>query len=104
MCAITRQPICPGNILRVKKNRQKGEKVCDFRFFFIIGQVFFKGVHRKGKKVNTVFASIPIPNYVFSKNKNNNSLKPQLQCLMKTIAFYKTKNVFQYKNALKRIP
>ena len=65
--------------------------MCDFRFFFIIEQVFIKGVHRKDKKVKTVFASITIPNYVFSKNENKHSLKPQVQCLIKTIDFFKIK-------------
>ena len=75
-----------------------------FSVFFIIEQVFFKGVHRKDKKAKSVFTSIPIPNYTFSKNKNANSLKLQVQCLMKTIDFYKIKKFFRCKNALKIIP
>ena len=47
-------------------------KKCGIFIFFIIEQVFFKGVHRKDKNVQTVFASIPIPNFAFSKNKDEN--------------------------------
>ena len=36
-----------------------------FSVFFILEQVFFKGVHRKTKKVKSLFASILIPNYMF---------------------------------------
>ena len=62
-------------------------KKCVIFIFSIIEQVFFKGVHRKDKNAKSVFASIPIPNYAFSKIKKSNSLKPQVQCLMKTIDF-----------------
>ena len=61
--------------------------MCDFRFFFIIERVFIRGIHRKDKTIKTVFESIPIPKYAFSKNKNTNSLKPQVQRLMKTVDF-----------------
>ena len=59
--------------------------------------MFLKGVHRKDKNAKSVFASIPIPNYTFSKNNNVNSLKLQVQCLMKTIDFYKIKKSFNAK-------
>ena len=39
------------------------------------------------KKEKTDFASIPIRKYTFSKNKTVNSLKPQVQRLMKTVDF-----------------
>ena len=40
-----------------------------FIVFFIIERVFFKGIHRKNKKVKTLFASILIPKCVFLKTK-----------------------------------
>ena len=63
-----------------------------FPVFTIIGRVFFQGIHRKDKNIKTVFESIPIPKYAFSKNKNKNSLKPQVQRLMKTVDFLEDKN------------
>ena len=89
------------------KSEEKSSKTWKnvlFSVLFIIERVFINGIHRKDKKVKTVFASIPIPNYAFSKNKKYNSLKPQVQCLMKTIRFLQHKKVFQCKNALKTIP
>ena len=74
-----------------------------FSVLFITEHVFFKGVYRKTKKVKTLSASIRIPNYTFSKNKTVNSWILQVQCLMKTIDFYKIQKVFQCKNALKII-
>ena len=72
-----------------------------FPVFFIIERVFIKGIHRKDKKVKTVFPSITIPNYVFSKNKNTDSLKPQVQWLMKTINFSKIKKFYTAKTLWK---
>ena len=86
MCATTRELRCQGSILRMKKNREKREQMCDF-LFFIIERVFIKGIYRKDKKGKTVFPSITIPNCVFSKHKNTKSLKPQVQCLMKITIF-----------------
>ena len=86
MLAVTPRMIFPDGILRVMKNLQKCEKHVIFSFF-IIERVFIRGIRRKNKKVKTVFASIPIRKYTFSKNKNVNSLKPQVQRLMKTVDF-----------------
>ena len=69
-----------------KKSSKRWKSVW-FSVFFIIEQVFLKCIHRKNKKAKPVFASITIPSYVFSKNINTLSLKPQVQCLMKTIDF-----------------
>ena len=63
--------------------------MCDF--FSVIERVFIRGIRRKNKKVKTVFASIPSRKYTFSKNKNVNSLKPQVQRLMKTVDFSREK-------------
>ena len=61
--------------------------MCGFRVFSIIERVFIRGIHRKDKQVKTVFESIPIPKYAFSKNKNTHSLKPQVQRLVKNVDF-----------------
>ena len=58
-----------------------------FSFVFIIERVFIKGIHRKVLKIKTTFASITIPNYAFSKKTITNSLKPQVQRLMKIVDF-----------------
>ena len=47
----------------------KNMKRLIFIVFFIIERVFFKGIHRKNKKVKTLFASILIPKCVFLKTK-----------------------------------
>ena len=59
--------------------------------------MFIRGIRRKNKKVKTVFASIPSRKYTFSKNKNVNSLKPQVQRLMKTVDFSKIKTLAMQK-------
>mgnify|MGYP003718493589 CR=1 FL=1 len=41
-----------------------------FAVVFIVERVFFKGIHRKTKKMKTLFASILISSCVFFKNKN----------------------------------
>ena len=60
-------------------------------FFFIIERVFFKGIHRKNKKVKTAFASILIPKCGFSKTKMQNILNHRVQFIMKIMIFQKTK-------------
>ena len=48
--ATTREPRCQGSSLRVKKNRQKHEKVCDFQFFSSSNGCFSKAYTEKTKK------------------------------------------------------
>ena len=60
-----------------------------FTVFFIIERWFFKGIHRKNKKVKTVFASILIPKYVFSKTKMQNIINHRIQFIMKIMIFRK---------------
>ena len=62
-----------------------------FTVFFIIERWFFKGIHRKNKKVKTVFASILIPKCVFSKTKMQNILNHRVQFIMKITIFRKIK-------------
>ena len=68
------------------KNLQKSEK-CVFSVFFHHRTSVYQRHTQKVQKMKTVYESIPIPKYRFSKNKNNNSLKPQGQRLMKTVDF-----------------
>ena len=69
----------------------KNVKNLDFTVFFIIERWFFKGIHRKNKKVKTVFASILIPKCVFSKTKIQNILNHRVQFIMKIMIFRKIK-------------
>ena len=62
-----------------------------FTVFFIIERWFFKGIHRKNKKVKTVFASILIPKCVFSKTKMQNILNHRIQFITKIMIFRKIK-------------
>ena len=62
-----------------------------FRCFFIIGLLFFKGIHRKNKKTKIMFMSILIPKCVFFKTKNQNMLNPRVQFIMKITIFRKIK-------------
>ena len=62
-----------------------------FTVFFIIERWFFKGIHRKNKKVKNVFASILIPKCVFSKTKMQNILNHRIQFIMKITIFRKIK-------------
>ena len=57
-----------------------------FRFFHNRTSVYQRHTQKR-QKIKTVFESIPIPKYAFSKNLNTNSLKTQVQRLMKTIDF-----------------
>ena len=68
----------------------KNVKKTDFYSFFIIERWFFKGIHRKNKKVKTVFASILIPKCAVSKPKIQNISKHRIQFIMKIMIFRKT--------------
>ena len=57
-----------------------------FRFFHNRTSVYQRHTQKR-QKMKMLFESIPIPKYVFSKNKNAHSLKPQVQRLMKTVDF-----------------
>ena len=65
--------------------------------------MFFKGVHRKDKKVKIIFTSIPIPNYAFSKKKHR-FFKITSTVSHEKHRLLENKKVFQCKNALKTIP
>ena len=67
----------------------KNVKNLNFTVFFIIERWFFKGIHRKNKKVKTVFASILIPKCVFSKTKIQNMLNHRIQFITKIMIFRK---------------
>ena len=69
----------------------KNVKTPIFTVFSIIERWFFKGIHRKNKKVKTVFASILIPKCVFSKTKIQNILNRRVQFIMKITIFRKIK-------------
>ena len=86
MLAVTPRMRFPGRCFRVIQNLQKSEKMCDFQFFHHRTGVYQRHTQKR-QKMKTVFESIPIPKYAFSKNKNKNSLKPQVQRLMKTVDF-----------------
>ena len=73
-----------------------------FSVFFIIEQVFFKGIHRKTKKVKTLFASILIPSFVFYKIENTKNWKTRIQFIMKITFFLKIKNVYNAKTLWKQ--
>ena len=62
-----------------------------FSVFFIIERWFFKGIHRKNKKVKTIFASILTPECVFSKTKIQNNLNHRIQSITKITIFRKIK-------------
>ena len=72
-------------------------KIMIFTVFFIIEPMFFKGIDRKIKKVKTLFASIPIPICVFSKNKNTKYVKTPIQFITKILIFLKFKNTYNAK-------
>ena len=74
-----------------------------FTVFFIIERWFFKGIHRKNKKVKTVFASILIPKCVFSKTKMQNILNHRVQFIMKITIFRKIKKSCNTKTLWKQI-
>ena len=82
----------------VKKNEKP-----DFYSFFIIERWFFKGIHRKNKKVKTDFASILIPKCGFSKIKIHNILNHRVQFIMKIMIFRKTKKSCNAKTLWKQI-
>ena len=74
-----------------------------FTVFFIIERWFFKGIHRKNKKVKTIFASILIPKYVFSKIKMQNILNHRVQFITKIKYFSENKKSCNTKTLWKQI-
>ena len=88
--------------LEWRKIDKKHEKT-DFYSFFIIERVFFKGIHRKNKKVKTLFASILIPKCVFSKTKIQNIINHRIQFIMKITIFRKLEKPCNTKTIWKQI-
>ena len=74
-----------------------------FSFFYHRTCVYQRHTQKR-QNIKTTSESIPIPKYVFSKNKNKNYLKPQVQRLVKSVDFWREKKVLQCKNALTAIP
>ena len=69
---------------------------------FMIERWFFKGIHRKNKNMNNVFASILIPKCVFSKTKMQNILIHRIQFIMKIMIFRKIRKSYNTKTLWKQ--